>query len=48
MDKPFRQRGWDVLDVDRDGTPAPGIQVDLTTWDYAAAYPQGYFDAIWA
>ena len=46
--KPFRDSGYEVVDVDRDGKHAPDIQTDITTWDYKAAYPQGHWDVIWA
>ena len=46
--EPFRQSGYEVVDVDWDGKHAPDIQADITTWDYKAAFPRGHFDVIWA
>ena len=46
--KPFRESGWEVVDVDRDGRFGAEVVVDILTWDYKAAYPQGHFDVIWA
>ena len=42
----FQERGWEVVSLDRD-MPAD-IRCDIMDWDYAGAYPVGYFDFIWA
>ncbi|AVR29701.1 cytosine DNA methyltransferase [South American cichlid iridovirus] len=41
-----RQRRWTVVSLDICGSP--DIKQDILTWDYAAAYPPGYFDIVWA
>ena len=46
--KPFRESGWEVIDVDRDGRFGAEVVVDLHVWDYKAAFPQGHFDVVWA
>ena len=46
--KPFREAGYEVVDVDRDGRFGAEVVVDLHVWDYKAAYPQGHFDVVWA
>ena len=46
--EPFREAGWDVIDVDWDGRYGAEIQTDITTWDYAAAFPPDHFDVVWA
>jgi len=42
----FQERGWEVVSLDRD-MPAD-IRCDIMDWDYAGAYPPGFFDFIWA
>ena len=46
--EPFRERGWEVTDVDWDGRFGAEVQTDITTWDYKAMFELGHFDAIWA
>ena len=46
--EPFREAGWDVIDVDWDGRYGAEIQTDITKWDYAAAFPPGHFAVVWA
>ena len=43
--EPFREAGWEVIDVDWDGRYNPTHVVDLMTWD--CPYEPGHFDAIW-
>ena len=45
---PFREAGWEVVDVDWDGRYGAEIQTDITTWHYAAAFEPGHFDVVWA
>ena len=42
----FRDLGWEVIGLDI--TRGHAIQTDILKWDYAAAFPEGYFDAIHA
>ena len=46
--RPFREAGWEVVDVDRDGRFGAEVVVDILTWDFRSAYPQGHWDVIWA
>ena len=46
MGEVFRERGWEVISLDR-VLPAD-IRCDIMGWDYRAAYPTGPFDIIWA
>ena len=46
--EPFRQHGWEVVDVDWDGRYGAEVVTDIMTWDYKAAFPQGHWDVIWA
>ena len=46
--EPFRESGWEVIDVDWDGRFNAEIQTDITTWDYKAMYEPGHFDVVWA
>ena len=46
--EPFRRHGWEVIDVDWDGRYGAEVQCDILTWDYKNAFPQAYFDVIWA
>ena len=45
--KPFREAGWEVVDVDWDGRFGAEIVADILTWDYSAL-PPGHFDVVWA
>ena len=45
---PFREAGWQVIDVDWDGRYGAEIQADITTWEYRSAYEPGHFDVVWA
>ena len=45
---PFRESGWSVTDVDRDGRHNAETQTDITTWDYKAAFGRGHFEVVWA
>ena len=45
--EPFRQHGWEVIDVDWDGRFGAEVVADIMTWDYKAAFPTGYFDVVW-
>lgn len=40
--------GWDIVSVDIDPKANPTICTDVMNWDYASAFPVGYFDIIWA
>ena len=44
---PFRNNGWEVVEVDWDNRFDPTHVVDITAWDYTM-YPQDHFDVIWA
>lgn len=46
--RPFREAGWEVVDVDRDGRFGAEVVVDILAWDFRSAYPQGHWDVIWA
>ena len=46
--EPFREAGWEVIDVDWDGRYNAEIQTDITTWDYKAAFGKGHFNVVWA
>ena len=46
--EPFRRNGWEVVDVDWNGKYGAEVQCDILKWDYKAAFPTSYFDAIWA
>ena len=37
--QPFRESGWEVIDVDWDGRYNAEVQCDIMTWDYKAAFP---------
>ena len=44
--EPFRRNGWEVIDADWDDRYGAEVVTDITKWDYKAAYPRNYFDAI--
>ena len=46
--EPFRRNGCEVVDVDWDSRFGAEVVVDIMTWDYKAAFPQGHWDVIWA
>ena len=46
--RPFREAGWEVVDVDRDRRFGAEVVVDILAWDYRAAFEPGYFDVVWA
>ena len=46
--EPFREGGWDVIDVDWDGRFGAEIVEDITKWDYKAMFEPGEFDVVWA
>ena len=46
--QPFRESGWEVIDVDWDGRYNAEVQCDIMTWDYKAAFPTAHFDVIWS
>ena len=48
--RPFREAGWEVVDVDRDRRFGAEVVVDILAWDYRAAFPPGErsFDVVWA
>ena len=39
---PFRENGWEVVEVDWDDRFGPTHVVDITTWDYTV-YPHDFF-----
>ena len=43
--KVFKERGWDVVSLDRDMDA--DIKTDIMDWDYKAAYEPGSFDVLW-
>ena len=45
--EPFREAGWEVVDVDWDGRYGAEVQEDIMTWDYKAFAP-GTFQLVWA
>ena len=47
MGEPFREAGWEVVDVDWCPRFNPEIVTDITTWDYQAAFEPGYVDVVW-
>ena len=44
----FRDLGWEVVSLDNCAKFAPTHLCDILQWDYAAAYPPGHFDVVWA
>eukprot|EP00873_Tetraselmis_striata_P003437 jgi/Tetstr1/423701/TSEL_014335.t1 len=40
--------GLEYVTLDADRKLSPTILFDVREWDYASAYPRGYFDVIWA
>ena len=48
VDEPFREAGWEVIDVDWCQRFNPEIVTDITIWDYKRAFEKGHFDVIWA
>ena len=48
IDRAFERRGWDVVSVDWLAKFAPSLCVDITQWDYKAAFPKDHFQFVWA
>ncbi len=48
VDRAFERRGWEVTSVDWSDRFEPSLCVDITQWDYRAAFPQDYFQFVWA
>ena len=46
VSEPFREAGWEIVEVDWDSTHNPTHCVDLMTWH--CPYEVGHFDVIWA
>ncbi len=44
----FREEGFRVVSVDINQRIKPTIIADILEWDYAAAFPPGYFDVLFA
>ena len=44
----FREIGWDVVSLDIVAKFNPTVVADVMDWDYAAAFPPGHFDVVWA
>jgi len=40
-----REKGWDVISLDLTNAD---INIDILEWDFKEAYPESYFDIIWA
>ena len=48
IDSAFERNGWDVVSVDWLAKFAPSLCVDITQWDYKAAFPKDHFQFVWA
>ena len=48
IDRAFERRGWDVVSVDWLAKFRPTLCVDVNDWDYRTAYPNDYFQFVWA
>ena len=46
--KVFEAAGWEVVSLDNVAKFQPTIVTDVLQWDYAAAFPPGYFDYVHA
>ena len=46
--EPFREGGWEVIDVDWDNRFGAEIVEDITKWNYKAMFEPGEFDVVWA
>ena len=46
VSRPFKEAGYDVVDVDRDNRFGPTHCVDVMTLE--RLYPAGHFDVVWA
>eukprot|EP00873_Tetraselmis_striata_P006014 jgi/Tetstr1/426278/TSEL_016595.t1 len=44
----FGDRAVEYVSLDADPSSRAAITLDVREWDYAAAYPRGHFDVIWA
>ncbi len=44
----FREEGFEVVSVDKKSKFKPTFVADVLEWDYAAAFPPGYFDVVFA
>jgi hypothetical protein len=42
----FREEGFEVVSLDINPKFKPTVIADILEWDYAAAFPPGYFDVV--
>ena len=48
IDRAFERKGGDVVSVDWLSKFRATLCVDITQWDYRAAYPKDHFQFVWA
>ena len=48
VDRAFERRGWEVTSVDWSPRFNASVCEDIMQWDYKAAFPQDYFQFVWA
>ena len=48
VDRAFERKGWEVTSVDWLAKFRPTLCVDITQWDYRAAFPKDHFQFVWA
>jgi site-specific DNA-cytosine methylase len=44
----FQEEGFEVVSVDINPKFKPTVIADILEWDYAVAFPPGYFDVVFA
>ena len=48
IDRAIERRGWEVTSVDWLAKFGPTLCMDITEWDYRAAFPKDHFQFVWA